>query len=164
MHDLLQHRGNGRRVVSEDVLLPFCGQAHVLLLLVEEDEPAGDVEEGVVQEVLVIVLGQVGGVPGFELGHGLELLGNDLVVGADGNGGEVDVPDGVVGALNGGEGGVVLPLVEDGHDQVDGQHNAAGAQDDPEKSELDRLGLRIIIAMYEFITFLSQASPPGTCT
>ena len=41
---------------------------------------------------------------------GCDVLLYDLVVGADGDRGEVDVPDGVVGAGDRRDGGVVLPL------------------------------------------------------
>ena len=67
----------------------------------------------------------------FPLDGGLELLGDDAVVGADGDGGEVDVPDGVVGAGDGGDGWVLLPLGVDRPDHVPAQEEAPNGQHKP---------------------------------
>ena len=64
----------------------------------------------------------------------LELVVDHLVVGADCDGGEVDVPDGVVGAGHGGEGGIQLPLAVDRGNQQGGQGEAGQAKKEPEES------------------------------
>ena len=56
-----------------------------------------------------------------------------FVVGADGDRGEVDVPDRVVGGGHGGEGGVVHPFAVDGLDQQRGQGEAHPAEDQPDQ-------------------------------
>ncbi len=61
-----------------------------------------------------------------------EFLLDDLVVGAYGDGGEVYVPDGVVGVGDGGNGGRVLPLVVDGPHPHVAQHAARHPQQRPE--------------------------------
>ena len=60
---------------------------------------------------------------------------HDLVVGADGHGWEVDVPDGVGGALDGGDGGTTNPLVVDRLDQDTAEHKASQAEQEPQQPE-----------------------------
>ena len=60
-----------------------------------------------------------------------ELAVLDLDVGADGDGREVDVPDGVVGGLDGGVGGVLAPVGVDGREQDDADHHAGDRQQGP---------------------------------
>ena len=71
----------------------------------------------------------------FLLERGVELLGDDSVIGADGDGREVDVPDSVVGGGDGGEGRLRPPLVVDRVDQHAAQHAAAHEQHQPQVSE-----------------------------
>ena len=68
----------------------------------------------------------------FPLDGGLELLGDDAVVGADGDGGEVDVPDGVVGRGDRGERRLRPPLVVDRRDQHAAQHARRAEQNQPQ--------------------------------
>ncbi len=57
-----------------------------------------------------------------------------LVVRADGDGGEIDVPHSIVCVLDGGDGGGVLPLVVDGAHAVVAQHGAHHPQEKPDGS------------------------------
>ncbi len=63
-----------------------------------------------------------------------ELLVDDPVVGADGDGGEVDLPHGVVGLVEAGDGGRVQPLLVAGRDEHAAQHDAQDQQQDPENA------------------------------
>ena len=60
-----------------------------------------------------------------------EILLDNLVVGADGDSREVDIPDGVVGAGDGGDGGVLLPLGVDWPDHVPAQEEAPDGKHKP---------------------------------
>ena len=66
----------------------------------------------------------------------LKVLLADLVVGADSDGWELNLPDGIVSRLDGGEGWVALPLLHDGDDQEDGQAQVEHAENDPKESEV----------------------------
>ncbi len=61
-----------------------------------------------------------------------ELVLHDPVVGADGDGGEVDVPHGVAGGEEAGDGGRVDPLLVARSDEHAAQHKAHDHQDDPQ--------------------------------
>ena len=65
----------------------------------------------------------------------LELTANDLVVGANRDSGEVDIPDGEVCALNCSNGGRRAPLLVDGLYQHTTQNHAAHAEEEPYDSE-----------------------------
>ena len=67
----------------------------------------------------------------FLLERRVELFLDDAVVGADGDGGEVDVPDGVVGRGDGGEGRLRAPLVVDRADQDPAEDAAPHEQRHP---------------------------------
>ena len=57
----------------------------------------------------------------------------DLVIGANGDGGKLNLPDGVVSRLDGGKGRVLLPLLHDGDYEQDGQAQVAEAENDPQE-------------------------------
>lgn len=68
--------------------------------------------------------------------HGsVEFLLYHPVVWADGDGGEIDVPDGIVGLLDGGHSRALPPLVVEGLHQPHGEHEAKDNDGQPTQSE-----------------------------
>ena len=110
----------------------------------------------------------------FPLDGRLELLGDDAVVGADCDGGEVDVPDGVVGRGDRGERRLRPPLVVDRRDQHAAQHARRAEQNQPQVPEFRNVRqiyvpinwtfLKILNIKFDWddaITVLISPLPPG---